>query len=235
MEIAWYNNGEQTIGEKIKHLLDDFQNVKNSPFTKTCMAMDKHGSNKNHRQYVIYCPFYDALFADVNPQAILEFGIGSQGNVPFTMSGQPCQVGGSIRAWRELFPDAQIFAADLDRDVLFNEEHIRSYFIDALGPPTIKDMWAELKSDFPDISVEIIVDDAHHSADANLNLLNGSIEYLAKNGWYAIEDINRQNGSHVTPIKEWLANNKYDAVFLDIPNDTNGTCCCMVVIHKRSN
>ena len=170
--VTFYNNGEETIKPKIQHLLDDFYRVKETPVTKTCEAMDRHGSNKNHRQHVIYCPFYDALFKDLSVIGLLEFGIGSQNNAfAFTMGGQPCKPGGSLRAWQELFPDAQIFGADIDKDVLFQEDKITTYFVDAFDFKSISDMWKTIHTDFTDQKIQIIVDDAHHTIAANLNFL----------------------------------------------------------------
>lgn len=233
--VIFYNNGSNTIRPKIEHLLADYFRLKEWPETRTCKAMDKNGSNKNHRQHVIYCPFYDALFSDMSVTGVLEFGIGSQNQtMPYNMAGQSCSVGGSIRGWAELFPQARIFGADLDKSVLFNENRIQSYYVHALEPDTITEMWKNLHNDFPNTQINIIVDDAYHAANGNLNLLNGSINHLAENGWYSIEDINRQQKDHVDPIKNWLKDHPYDAVFLDIPNDTNGTNNCLVIIHKTN-
>lgn len=232
--IIFYNKAEQSIKPKISALLAQFHSIKQWPITKTCLAMDKNGSNKNHRQYVLYTPFYDALFADLAPSGILEFGIGSKSPViPFSMHGQDCKVGGSVFAWHELFPQAKIFAADIDKTVLINDGIISSYFVDALKPETITEMWKNINNDHPAAKIDIIIDDAYHSHVANINLLDASINFLNDNGWYVIEDINRQNKEYVTAIKIWLQKHTYDAVYLDIPNDTNHSCCCLVIIHKN--
>jgi hypothetical protein len=233
--ITFYKNGEETIKPKIQHLLDIFDRVKESPMTKTCEAMDRHGSNKNHRQHVIYTPFYDALFANLNPSGVLEFGIGSQDpTIAFSMNGQACIPGGSLRAWKELFPNAEIFGADIDKNCLFKEDRISTYYVNALESISTDQLWEYITTDHPNINIQLIIDDAYHSLDANLTLLNHSIDHLANNGWYVIEDINRDKPAHINGIKEWLQNHNYDAVVLDIPNNTNTSCCCMAVIHKTN-
>lgn len=231
--IIFYNNAKITIEPKIARLLADFYKLKEWPQTKTCMAMDKHGSNKNHRQHVIYTPFYDALFENLNPSGILEFGIGSQNAaIPFSMNGQLCNVGGSIRAWKDIFPMASVIGADIDPDTLFAEDGIYCYVVDANNIETISSMWKNIFCDMPSQKINIIIDDAHHSLNANINLLNNNINHLSNNGFYVIEDINRNNSKHADGIKNWLHSHKYDAVYLDIPNDTNTTCCCMAIIYK---
>lgn len=233
--IIFYNNARETIEPKIAKLLADFYRLKDWPQTKTCTAMDKNGSNKNHRRHVIYTPFYDALFSDLKPLGILEFGIGSQNPaIAFSMHGQPCQPGGSLRAWKELFPDAQIFGADIDLNTLFTEDRIHCYHVNALNEESIQTMWTNIAGDFPNQKINIIIDDAHHSLNANLTLLTNSLEHLAVNGFYIIEDINRRQPVHANGIKKWLNENKYDAVYLDIPNDTNSTCCCLAIIYKTN-
>ena len=233
--IVFYNNGKETIEPKIARLLADFYKLKDWPTTRICMAMDEHGSNKNHRRHVIYTPFYNDLFEGMNPSGVLEFGIGSQNpSIPFSMTGQLCQPGGSLRAWRQIFPDAQVFGADIDRACLLDEDKIKSYYIDALNIATITEMWDSLKNDFPNQEIQIIIDDACHRLEANLNLLNASIKHLAINGFYIIEDITRNNESYINGIKDWLKSHQYDSVLLDIPNDTNQTCNCLAIIHKTS-
>ena len=38
--------------------------------------------------------------------------------------------GASLRAWRDFFPNATILGADLDREVLFEEERITTGYMD---------------------------------------------------------------------------------------------------------
>ena len=46
--------------------------------------------------------------------------------------------GASLRVWRDYFPNAIIYGADIDKDILFAEERIKTFYIDQLDPVAIK-------------------------------------------------------------------------------------------------
>jgi hypothetical protein len=49
-----------------------------------------------------------------------------------------------VAAWRDYFPNSEIFGADIDRDVLFDEDRIRTYYVDQLDPEAIASMWSSI-------------------------------------------------------------------------------------------
>jgi hypothetical protein len=229
--INFYGRASETIKPLIQHLLDDPQAIKSRPNTRMCEIMDRNGSNKNHRQHVFYTPFYDAMFAAVDPGFVMEFGIGSQNpHMPFNMGGQPTTPGGSLRGWREAFPGAMVFGADIDEDVLFSDERIRTYHVNAMDPDIISKMWERIRIDIPDDArFQIIVDDAYHEFTANKNLFDGSVDMLSTGGFYVIEDID-QNDRNLDVFDRWLSTIGMDSMLMEIPNPTNTTNCCFAVI-----
>ena len=73
--------------------------------------------------------------------------------------------GASLKGWKQFFPVAQIFGADIDTNILFKEERIETFYVDQLNGPLIKSMWlsnTELKDDF-----DIIIEDGLHTIEAN--------------------------------------------------------------------
>ena len=93
--------------------------------------------------------------------------------------------GASLRMWKDYFPNANIYGADIDRDILFNEERINTYYVDQLNTESIKSMWKDIGlNDF-----DIIIDDGLHEVNANLNFFFNSFDNLKKNGIYIIEDV----------------------------------------------
>ena len=94
--------------------------------------------------------------------------------------------GASLRVWRDYFPNAIIYGGDIDENILFTEERIKTFFIDQLDPTSIKSFWEKVDSkDF-----DFIVDDGLHTFEAGITLFKNSIFKLSKTGIYVIEDVN---------------------------------------------
>ena len=99
-------------------------------------------------------------------------------------SGTP---GASLRGWRDYFINAQIYGADIDRDILFNEERIKTFYIDQKNPAIIRSLFDK---EFKDIEFDIVIDDGLHEFEANINLIQNSIHKLKSGGIYITEDLN---------------------------------------------
>jgi len=87
--------------------------------------------------------------------------------------------------WRDYFPHATIFGADIDHACLFQESRIKTFQFDQ----TSKDSCEMLFSQFPDGFFDIMIDDGLHEFSAGSNLFLSSIDKLNFTGWYIIEDI----------------------------------------------
>jgi hypothetical protein len=79
-------------------------------------------------------PLYSALLKERfdQPLRILELNLGSiNPDVPSNMGlfGVP---GASLRGWRELFPRAVVYGADIDRTSLLQEDRIKTFYCDQL-------------------------------------------------------------------------------------------------------
>ena len=79
-----------------------------------------------------YTDIYHILFGTIRDDAkkIFECGIGTnnedvQSNM--TANGVP---GASLRGWRDYFWNAQIYGADIDERILFEEDRIKTYHVD---------------------------------------------------------------------------------------------------------
>jgi len=58
---------------------------------------------------------------------VFELGLGTNNiGAPSSMGAGGCS-GASLRGWREYFPNAHIFGAESDRDILFDEERIWTF------------------------------------------------------------------------------------------------------------
>jgi len=98
-------------------------------------------------------------------------------------NGKP---GASLRVWRDYFFNSQVYGADVDKNSLFKEERIETFYVNQLDSSSIAKMWQAInKTDF-----DIIIDDGLHTYEAAITLFLNSFDKLKKNGIYIIEDIN---------------------------------------------
>jgi hypothetical protein len=149
--------------------------------------MQKFGSDKggDHHNYT---ETYKELFESrrMEPLRVFEVGLGTNHtDVPSNM-GPDGKPGASLRGWAEYFPNAQIFGADVDSRVLFEEPRIKTYFVDQTKPDTIRSLWnnAELEEGF-----DIIIDDGLHTYAANKTFFDNSFHKLKPGGYYIVEDL----------------------------------------------
>jgi hypothetical protein len=174
--------------------------------TPLCEIMGRNGSdkgnadlNKTRHNYSVY---YYNIFKDLQDKnlRIFELGLGTNNiNLPSNMgiSGIP---GASLYGWAEFFPNASVFGADIDKDILFNTDRIKTFFCDQRDTEIIKNMWShpELVENF-----DIIIEDGLHEFDANVIFFENSIHKLKSNGYFIIEDLINPQFNFPEKIKEW--------------------------------
>lgn len=132
-----------------------------------------------------YGPVYDELFGPIREsvKSVLEIGV---------------RFGGSLRAWRDYFPNAQIFGIDNGTEggkIEWEEDRIKTFYGDECKPDTMVaaldriDTSLSVRSDHPHDGLGIIVDDGHHHPYVQAAMFAMGWPYLAKGGWYIIEDV----------------------------------------------
>lgn len=155
--------------------------------TRLCRIMTKHGSDKGIG-YHNYTTLYSALFSGMRTKPLILFELGLGTNNPRLLSsmGSHGLPGASLRGWREFFPQALIYGADIDRDILFEEDRIKTFYCDQCDSASINDLWAE-----PGLAggADIIVEDGLHVFKANRSFLENSLGHLRPGGFYVTEDI----------------------------------------------
>ena len=171
-----------------------FNNLKND----LSILCEKHGSDKGYVNFAEDTPYgwkahtytniYYNLFNHCKNEIKLIFECGIGTNNPhlisnMTSSGKP---GASLRVWRDYFVNSAVFGADIDKNILFEENRIKTFYVDQLNKNSIKEMWSNInKSDF-----DIILDDGLHTFEAGITMFLNSFDKLRKNGIYIIEDVN---------------------------------------------
>ena len=168
--------------------------------TLLCEIMDRHNTDKCTPHN--YTQVYYRLFKDINPSHVFEMGIGHT-NLDFTcnMSHIPTyRPGSSLRGWREFFPNATIYGADVYDEAVRQArgDRIQTFYCNQLEPLEINAVFKDLPM------MDIIIDDGYHVFEANKIFFESSINYLAPNGIFVIEDIHTKFFDEFhQKIQEW--------------------------------
>lgn len=153
--------------------------------------MGEEGSDKsdlfhNHHNYTVeYCRIFD--HAKERVENVFELGLGTNNEDVKSSMGKSGIPGASLRGWRRYFPKANIYGADIDKRILFNEDRIKTYYVDQTSSSDIENLWRE--DDLKDVYMDIIIDDGLHEHKANINFFKNSFHKLVKGGVYIIEDV----------------------------------------------
>ena len=86
--------------------------------------------------------------------------------------------------WRDYFPNAAVYGADVDKDILFETERIK-LLCKSIRERSHNKMWDEIKED----NFDIIIDDGLHTLNAGICMFDSPFEKLRENGIYIIEDV----------------------------------------------
>jgi len=181
--------------------------------------MTKHGSDKG--RVLKYTTVYSALFKERSnePLRILELGLGTNNpDVPSNMGifGAP---GASLRGWRDLFPHARVYGADIDRRILFQEDRIKTFYCDQLDRSSIRGLWSQ-----PDLQggADIIIEDGLHTFEANVTFLEESLGHLRPGGIYVIEDIIWNEVERLSDCLETVYSKQYPTYEFAFVTSLNG-------------
>jgi SAM-dependent methyltransferase len=194
--------------------------------TKLCEIMTRHGSDKGSGRHN-YTEFYHEKFQSLKDKElkIFELGLGTNNpNLPSSMGvdGKP---GASLRGWKEYFPNSEIYGADIDKDIIFQEDRIKTFYCDQTNKEVIYNMWS--LPELSDKQFDIIIDDGLHECYANMIFLENSIHKLKDDGIYIIEDVINYNIHTYTESLKTIKNTVnifYEIIRLDnINNNLDNT------------
>jgi hypothetical protein len=207
--------------------------------TPLCEIMGRNKSDKGHIDIINshhnYTTFYYSIFKELRYKKlrIFELGLGTNNVTLPSNMGSNGRPGASLYGWQEFFTNSDIFGADIDSDILFNTDRIKTFYCDQTNPHIIKYMWNEpdLKENF-----DIIIDDGLHTFDANVCFFENSIHKLNPNGYFIIEDIViHDEYLFINKIEQWESRYK-NCLFklLKIPSLYNKGDNNLLVVFKVS-
>jgi hypothetical protein len=184
---------------------------------------DKGGFDKDHN----FSDYYSTIFFDKKESVknILEIGLGTNNiKVPSNMGlqGKPLA---SLRAWKDYFANANVYGADIDKEILKNEDRIKTFYVDQTNAISI----SELYKNIGNINFDIIIDDGLHEYNANICLFENSFKYLSKQGIYIIEDVFFKDKKK---FFEYFQSRNYNFSIIDIFHKNNISNNCLVIIYQ---
>ena len=170
-----------------------------SPLAKVDLGelFKKYGSDKDLNGYT---PFYAILLEEYRQKNItmLEIGIGTMvegaasSMVGYSQPGY--KPGGSLRAWRDYFPNGDIHGIDPQTDTQFDdEERITTHFGNSMDVQDLESLVNNIEDASKFEGFDIILDDGSHIGEDQLKTLENYYKLVKPGGKYIIEDINPQS------------------------------------------
>jgi hypothetical protein len=201
--------------------------------TEMCRVMTRHGSDKGHGWHN-YTTIYSVIFGKLRdqPLRIFELGLGTDNPKLVSSMGVNGRPGASLRGWRELFPHALVYGADIDRDILFQEDRINTFYCDQLDRVAIQELWSQpLLRD----GMDIIIDDGLHTLEGNISFLSVSLDRLRPGGFYVVEDILQEaigawHGQLETLSKQHPS---HEFALVELPNSLNACDNNLLIVRRR--
>tara|TARA_B100000575_G_scaffold243543_1_gene207351 strand:+ start:459 stop:1205 length:747 start_codon:yes stop_codon:yes gene_type:complete len=189
-------------------------NYKKSLYRET---FEKYGSNKggffkyNNKIRHFYSDFYEECLRGKTVNNLLEIGV---------------EYGGSLRAWSSLFPKANIYGADINKDYLFNEGNIKTFYTNQLNKNELKLLSEKLNK----TKFDLIIDDGLHNFDANVNTFEALFPLLdQEKGIYFIEDILYKDLSKYYNY----FNDRYNYKVVECLNTNECFMNCLILVKKN--
>ncbi len=210
-----------------------FNNFKND----LSVLCEKYGSDKGYSDFNKDTPYswkphsytnlYYNLFNHCKEEIklVFECGIGTNNiNIPSNMTseGKP---GASLRVWKDYFINSEVYGADIDKNILFEEDRIKTFFVDQLNEDSIKKLWSNINKN----NFDLIIDDGLHSFESGITMFINSFNKLRKNGIYIIEDV---HFSYIDKLIKRLS--KYDPEVIILKNNYTKKIDSNLIIIRKS-
>ena len=151
--------------------------------TLLCDIAFKYGTDKCPNIKHSFTPFYYQLLKDqaAKFKKVLEIGVGLKRQ--HSHSPQNTQAAG-LYMWREFFPQAQIYGADVDPQLVFTDNRITTFLCDQSSKTDLQALIKKTGSD-----LDLVIDDGSHIPAQQIFTCLTLMPLLAKNVLYIIEDV----------------------------------------------
>ena len=154
--------------------------------TKLCKIAYLYGTDKCPQISHPYTPYYHKLFNKRRKEVkkVIEMGIGTAKYMQYTPDHYVTAA--SLYMWRDYFPNAQIYGADILPETMIEVERIQTFICDQTKKEDLEELIKKTGSD-----IDIFIDDGLHSMTTQINLCKTIMPMLKKDVIYIIEDVMR--------------------------------------------
>lgn len=189
---------ESSVIMNVEHAIETYTEEKE---TDLCRMCNEFGSDKGSA-YHQFSRFYKVLFEPIRSESFcfFELGLGTNDTSLPSNMGETGKPGASLRAWKQFFPTAQIYGADIDRKILFEEDRIKTFYCDQTNPTDIAAMWNS--EDLKDKQFRVILEDGLHTLESLKVFFEESVHKLEPGGVFLSEDLGM--GNPLPPLRELL-------------------------------
>ena len=163
--------------------------------TELCELFYKYKSDKCPKIFHSYSPAYYEIFKNHKDEFkyVLEIGVGTN-EIMKPISGSEYQIGSSLRAWRDFFPNSMVFGLDIDNRVLFDDERLKCFFTDQSNSESLEKTISNINLFLGSpIEYDFIIDDGSHLIEHMVLTFHTLKKHLRKGGIYVIEDIKHKD------------------------------------------
>ena len=181
--------------------------------TALAQLFTTYGSDKSthHDYHLLYAELLGRRRFEI--RRVVEIGIGSIDLATPQNMGLHGHPGGSLRAFRDWTPSAEIIGADIDEKTLFNEERIRTCVINQLERKSFK----LLKGIMPE-GADLIVIDGLHTPRADINSLLELLPSLNAESCFVVEDISPRAARILWPFARLILKHNYSVSIRKMKN-----------------
>jgi hypothetical protein len=176
---------------------------------------------------------YELMFAGRRSEVtrVLEVGIGTL--IPAVNSSMlgygkaGYRPGGSLKAWRDFFPNAHVTGFDVQPDTqLAGENRIRTFLCDSTDRAQVEAALADAEL----AAFDLVVDDGSHVDSDQLLTLRNLLPYVRPLGFYVVEDV--LAGSSIDKDPQILRPVIGGNPFVVVPVSAGGESWKIIIIRK---
>jgi hypothetical protein len=191
--------------------------------TPLCELAYKYGTDKCPQVVHSYTPYYYEIFKHKqgSVRKLVELGIGYAGDMK-PPSPPHYQTGASLLMWRDFFPNAQVYGADIRVPSMIEAERVKTFLCDEEKEGDLKDLVTKTGSD-----VDIFIDDAIHLKKHQIFAARILMPLLDRDVTYIIEDVR-------SPDIVMAALEEYDCEMVKFNRIKRQGDCLVIVRHRRS-
>ncbi len=157
---------------------------------------------------------------------VFECGLGTNRPELASTMGAAGKPGASLRVWRDYFPNASVFGADIDQSILFEEARIRTFHVDQTSKQSVDAMWAQIAT----AGFDLMIDDGLHRFEAGVCLFENSIARLAPTGHYIIEDVTAYD---MLRYKSYFSGKSFKVEYVDLRRPSGDPDGNQLVVIRR--